>query len=144
MTTVFTNGCFDLFHVGHVELFRFCKGLGDHLVVGINTDSSVTRLKGPSRPICPLADRMAVIAACRYVDEVLAFDEATPCELVRRLRPDILVKGPGYCVANMPEAMVASEYGGRVVIFNGPKVCSTDIVRRIIDICTLANPSFEE
>lgn len=135
MTTVFTNGCFDVFHFGHVELLRQCKRLGDRLIVGINTDASIARLKGRSRPVCSLAERMGVIEACRYVDEVVSFSESTPCELVRKLRPEILVKGPGYSVANMPEAAVAAEYGGRVVIIDGPTISTSDIIQRIIEAC---------
>jgi len=131
MTTVFTNGCFDLFHYGHVELLRRSKELGDRLVVGVNSDNSVRSLKGPTRPIFSLEARMAVIKACRYVDEVISFDESTPCELVRRLRPDILVKGPGYSKLNMPEAAVAAEYGGRVVIVDGPPISSTQIIGHV-------------
>ena len=133
MTTVFTNGCFDVFHFGHVELLRQCKLLGSRLIVGINTDASVRRLKGRSRPICQLSERIAVVGACKYVDEVIPFDESTPCELVRKLRPDILVKGPGYSVANMPEAQVSADYGGRVVIIEGPEISSSEIIRKIVE-----------
>ncbi len=129
---VFTNGCFDVaLHVGHAQFLRRCRELGGKLIVGLNTDESIRRLKGPTRPICTLAERLEVLLACRYVDEVIAFDESTPCELIRRLRPDIIVKGPGYSPENMPEAAVVKGYGGRVVILDGPPVSTTEIMERI-------------
>jgi D-beta-D-heptose 7-phosphate kinase/D-beta-D-heptose 1-phosphate adenosyltransferase len=92
-TVVFTNGCFDLFHAGHLRVLEYCKRRGDILVVGLNTDASVRRLKGPRRPIMPLADRAALVAALKPVDFVTSFAEDTPFDLIRRLRPDVLVKG---------------------------------------------------
>ena len=120
-----------MFHAGHAEFLRRCRTLGHVLIVGLNTDDSVRRLKGPSRPINSLEDRRTVLAACRWVDEVIEFDEATPCELIRNLRPDIIVKGPGYSAANMPEAAVVAEWGGRVVILDGPPISTTDIIARL-------------
>lgn len=131
MKIVFTNGCFDIFHAGHAEFLRRCRELGDRLIVGINTDESVSRLKGPSRPINTLMNRRTVLAACRWVDEVWAFGEDDPSELVRRLQPDIIVKGPGYSEANMPEAAVAQAHGGRVVILGGLPISTTAIIERI-------------
>ena len=96
MTTVFTNGCFDILHRGHVEYLRQSKGLGDRLIVGLNSDSSVRRLKGDSRPINNQEDRAALLKALRFVDEVVIFDEDTPLELIKRLRPDIITKGGDY------------------------------------------------
>ena len=133
-TTVFTNGCFDLFHAGHVLFLSRCRVLGDRLVVGLNTDDSVRRLKGPTRPICTFAERSQVLLGCRYVDEVFGFDEPTPCRLIRQLRPEIIVKGPGYSIANMPEVAVVEEYGGRVVLVDGPPISSTEIIARILSI----------
>jgi D-beta-D-heptose 7-phosphate kinase/D-beta-D-heptose 1-phosphate adenosyltransferase len=92
-TVVFTNGCFDLIHGGHVELFRKAKRLGDVLVVGLNTDASVRRLKGPGRPIFPLRERLEVLAAFEDVDYVTWFAEATPRKTIAALLPDVLVKG---------------------------------------------------
>lgn len=128
---VFTNGCFDLFHAGHVDLLRQARALGDRLVVGINSDESVRSLKGPSRPIHPLQDRCQILAACRYVDEVHSFHEQTPCNLIRQLHPQIIVKGPGYSEQNMPEAKVVNAWGGRVVILPGPPISTTLIIERI-------------
>lgn len=131
MTTVFTNGCFDIFHAGHVKFLRACRRLGTRLIVGLNSDDSVRQLKGPSRPICNQVDRWRVLEECRSVDEVILFSESTPCELIRRVRPDIIVKGPGYSEANMPEAEVVKEWGGRVVILDGPAISTTTIIDKI-------------
>lgn len=138
-TTVFTNGCFDLFHAGHVLFLNRCRALGGRLVVGLNTDDSVRRLKGPTRPICTFAERSQVLLGCRYVDEVLGFDDLTPCRLIQQLRPDIIVKGPGYSIANMPEAAVVKEYGGRVVLLDGPPISSTEIIGRILSMSGTRN-----
>ena len=92
---VFTNGCFDLVHYGHVRLLEYCATLG-RTVVGLNSDESIRRLKGPSRPISPLKSRTAVLEAIRWVDEVVVFDEETPLELIKKLSPDVLVKGGDY------------------------------------------------
>ncbi|MBS0207073.1 MAG: adenylyltransferase/cytidyltransferase family protein [Planctomycetes bacterium] len=128
---IFTNGCFDVFHAGHALFLERCRNLGDRLVVGLNSDASVRLLKGPQRPICTWHERAAVLMSCRFVDEVVPFDEPTPCELIRRLRPDVIVKGPGYNSDSMPESQVVLGYGGRVVIADGPRVSSTDIISRI-------------
>ena len=90
---VFTNGCFDLLHLGHVTYLEEARRLGDLLVVGVNTDESVRRIKGPGRPIVPLEQRMAVLAALEAVDYVVPFGEDTPYELIKALRPHVLVKG---------------------------------------------------
>ena len=93
---VFTNGCFDLLHEGHLQTLRFAKGKGDKLVVAVNSDASVRRLKGDSRPIKTLQQRMAIMAALEMVDFVVSFDEDTPFEIIKRIRPDVLVKGADY------------------------------------------------
>lgn len=131
MTIVFTNGCFDLVHAGHVDFLRRARALGDQLIVGVNSDSSVRRLKGDSRPINCLRDRMAVLQAIRWVDAVLLFNEDTPVNLVKQLRPDILVKGPGYCVEIMPEAHAAAAWGASVVILDGPDISTTKIIEKL-------------
>ncbi len=116
-TLVFTNGVFDILHAGHVQYLEEAKSLGGLLVVGLNSDASVRTLgKGPDRPINPLGDRMAVIAALRCVDGVLGFEEGTPVELLRRLKPDIHVKGGDYRAEDLPETPVVESGGGRVVI----------------------------
>lgn len=92
---VFTNGCFDILHRGHVELLKYCKSLG-HVVVGLNSDSSVKALKGDTRPFFRESDRKFVLESCKYVDDVVIFNESTPYELIKRLKPDIVVKGGDY------------------------------------------------
>jgi D-beta-D-heptose 7-phosphate kinase/D-beta-D-heptose 1-phosphate adenosyltransferase len=113
---VFTNGCFDILHRGHITYLNRAKALGDLLVVGVNSDASVRRLKGESRPINALDDRMRVIEALSCVDHVIAFDEDTPVELVRALRPDIYAKGGDYTRETLPETPVVEALGGVVRI----------------------------
>ena len=116
-TLVFTNGVFDIIHAGHVDYLERAKGLGEMLVVALNTDESVRRLgKGPDRPLNTLADRARVIGALRCVDAVLSFQENTPESLIARLKPDIHVKGGDYRPEELPETKLVESYGGRVVI----------------------------
>jgi rfaE bifunctional protein nucleotidyltransferase chain/domain len=129
--TVFTNGCFDLFHYGHVDFLRRCRALGTKLIVGLNTDASIQRIKGPERPIISQRWRQGIVAACRYVDEVHLFADDTPNNLIERLRPDIIVKGPGYSEENLPEAALAKSYGAKVVILDGLPISTTGIITRI-------------
>ncbi len=113
---VLTNGCFDLLHAGHVHYLAAARALGDVLVVALNDDASVARLKGAGRPLQPLADRALVLTALRAVDAVVAFDGDTAVDVVRALAPDIYVKGGDYGAANRPpEADVAEAVGARVV-----------------------------
>jgi len=100
MRTVFTNGCFDILHRGHMELLRYCRTLG-YVVVGLNSDSSVRKLKGTDRPFFSQQDRQFVLQSCKYVDEVIIFDEETPFELIKEVKPDIIVKGGDYKVENV-------------------------------------------
>jgi rfaE bifunctional protein nucleotidyltransferase chain/domain len=102
---VFTNGCFDLIHPGHVRYLRAAKRLGDVLVVGVNSDASVQRLKGPGRPLVPQRDRCEVVAALEMVDYVTVFGEDTPRRLIEQLRPDVLVKGGDWA----PDAIVGAD-----------------------------------
>lgn len=112
---VFTNGCFDLLHRGHVELLEAARALGAALVVGVNSDASVRRLgKGPGRPVNPLADRMAVLAGLAAVDLVVPFDDDTPLALIQQLRPDHLVKGGDWPVPHIVGAEAVRAWGGRV------------------------------
>lgn len=111
---VFTNGCFDILHRGHITYLSRAKTLGDVLVVGLNTDESVVRLKGPGRPINTLDDRAQVLAALSCVDHIVAFDEDTPVELVGDVRPDVFVKGGDYTREMLPEAPVVEALGGTV------------------------------
>ncbi|MBI3925963.1 MAG: D-glycero-beta-D-manno-heptose 1-phosphate adenylyltransferase [Armatimonadetes bacterium] len=113
---VFTNGCFDLLHAGHVETLLRARCEGDALVVGLNSDASVRRLKGPRRPLTREEDRAFLVAALECVDYVVVFPEDTPIETIRQLRPDVHVKGGDYRPEDLPEGEVVRSYGGRVVI----------------------------
>ncbi|GAA2406392.1 D-glycero-beta-D-manno-heptose 1-phosphate adenylyltransferase [Streptomyces glaucosporus] len=115
-TVVATGGCFDLLHAGHVGLLQAARRTGDCLVVCLNSDASVRRRKGPGRPINPLADRVRVLRALECVDAVAVFDEDTPEELLKRLRPDVWVKGGDYALADLPEAALVESWGGQVVL----------------------------
>ncbi|MBL0351003.1 MAG: adenylyltransferase/cytidyltransferase family protein [Elusimicrobia bacterium] len=108
---VFTNGCFDLFHAGHLKVLNLAKRAGDLLVVGLNDDRSVRRLKGPKRPILPLKDRAALLGALKDVDYVTWFGEDTPHNLIRRLKPDVLVKGGDWSA----DQIVGREFVKKVV-----------------------------
>ncbi|HSZ25375.1 MAG TPA: D-glycero-beta-D-manno-heptose 1-phosphate adenylyltransferase, partial [Cytophagaceae bacterium] len=111
---VFTNGCFDLLHLGHVDYLEKAKNLGEKLVVGLNSDASVQRLKGSSRPITDENSRSRVMAALEFVDAVILFDEDTPLELIQFIKPDILVKGNDYSIETIVGADVVLKSGGSV------------------------------
>ena len=113
-TIGFTNGCFDVLHAGHVQYLQDARAQADVLVVGLNTDASIRNLKGPSRPVQPLAARSAVMAALQAVDYVVAFDDATPQRLVEAIRPDVLVKGADYRKDDVVGGDFVESYGGRV------------------------------
>ncbi len=113
---VFTNGCFDLLHPGHISYLRAARSLGDALVVGLNSDASVRRLKGPLRPVVPEGDRATVLGALESVDAVVLFGEDTPVRLLRELKPALYVKGGDYKIEELPEARVAAEIGAEVKI----------------------------
>ena len=115
LRVVFTNGVFDLLHPGHVRILRAARAQGDALVVGLNSDASVRRLKGPQRPVQALAARAAVLAALRDVDLVVPFGEDTPLRLILALRPDVLVKGADYAGREIVGAREVKSWGGRVV-----------------------------
>lgn len=124
---VFTNGCFDILHAGHVLLLDKARSLGDVLVVGLNSDASVRRLKGPSRPVNCQKDRALVLSGLASVDRVVVFGEPTPAELLAELRPDVLVKGADY----RPEQVAGREYAGRVALLKLLKGRSTTgIIKR--------------
>jgi len=130
---VFTNGVFDLLHVGHVRYLEFARGLGGMLVVGVNSDESVRSLgKGAGRPIVPAAERAEVVAALACVDFVCLFDEQRPDATIRALRPDIHVKSAQYSMEELPEAGAVAEVGGKIVLApHVPASSTTEIVRRI-------------
>ena len=113
---VFTNGVFDLLHPGHVDVLAAARSRGDALIVGINSDQSVARLKGPDRPVRNQAERSYVLAALEAVDMVVLFEQDTPLELVRALRPDVIVKGGDYTVDSIVGASEVQGWGGEVVV----------------------------
>ena len=140
---VFTNGCFDILHRGHSSFLSQAKALGDVLIVGINSDAGVRRLKGPGRPINPLEDRVQVLAALSGVDHVIAFDEAMPDALIRAVRPDIFAKGGNYTREDLPEAALVEALGGVVRILPYLQDHSTaHIIRRTRAVHAL--PAFTE
>jgi len=122
---VFTNGCFDILHVGHVTLLAHAKALGDKLILGLNSDESVKRLKGEQRPINKESDRAIILAALECIDAVVIFHEDTPTELIQALTPDILVKGGDYTKEQIVGADYVEQCGGEVVIVPFVKGYST-------------------
>jgi rfaE bifunctional protein nucleotidyltransferase chain/domain len=115
-TVVATGGCFDLLHAGHVRVLQQARALGDCLVVLLNSDESVRRLKGPERPLVTAPDRAAVLLALGCVDAVIVFDEDTPIDALSEVRPDVWAKGGDYAVADLPEAPVVESWGGQAVV----------------------------
>lgn len=115
-TVVFTNGCFDLLHPGHIDLLHKSRSLGDRLIIGLNSDNSVKRLKGDSRPILSEQDRAAILSALSCVDLVVLFNEDTPLELLKELKPDILVKGADYKIEDVVGRNLIESYGGKVCL----------------------------
>lgn len=111
---VFTNGCFDILHLGHVDYLEKAAAKGDKLIVALNTDASVSNLKGPTRPVNNEIARARIIAALSFVDAVVFFSEDTPLSLIKQLMPDILVKGSDYNISNIVGANIVMEYGGKV------------------------------
>lgn len=130
---VFTNGCFDLLHPGHCDLLARCKALGDLLLVAVNSDESVVRLKGPTRPVTPLAQRMFVLAHLECVDLVTSFHEDTPYELLREVLPDVLAKGGDWPVEKIVGRDLVEGRGGRVASLPLlPGFSTTEAIKRII------------
>ena len=128
----FTNGVFDLLHPGHVDVITGARARGDSLVVAINSDDSVRRLKGPTRPVRSAPDRAYVLAALEAVDCVVVFDEDTPLELIRELRPDVLVKGGDYSPATIVGRADVESWGGQVVVVPlTPGHSTTSIIERL-------------
>ncbi|WP_346353562.1 D-glycero-beta-D-manno-heptose 1-phosphate adenylyltransferase [Azotosporobacter soli] len=129
---VFTNGCFDILHAGHVRYLQAARELGDCLVLGLNSDASVQRLKGPSRPINSEEDRAEVLAALSAIDYVVIFSEQTAEELVREVRPNVYVKGGDYNVKSLPEADIVAAYGGETVLIpEVPGRSSSKVIAKI-------------
>ncbi len=129
---VLANGCFDLFHVGHVRYLNGARELGDVLVVGVNSDRQVRYLKGANRPFMPDHERAEIVAAFKAVDLVTVFDEPTVTELLLALKPDVHAKGTDYTVDTVPEREIVRGYGGRVAIVGDPKDhSSTELIETV-------------
>jgi len=132
-TIAFANGCFDLLHVGHVRYLQAAAAEADRLIVAINDDETVERLKGKGRPIMAAAERAELVAALRCVDFVVVFPEPTVGPLLEALRPDVHCKGTDYTVESVPERAIVEAYGGRTAIVGDPKDHSTrDLLGRIV------------
>jgi rfaE bifunctional protein nucleotidyltransferase chain/domain len=125
---VFTNGCFDLFHAGHVKVLCEAKRLGDKLYVGLNSDKSVRSIKRSDRPIIPQDQRFEIVAACKYVDKVFFFDEETPIKLIETIMPDIIVKGGDY----NPLDVVGAHLAKVVIVPLLPDISTSKIIQTII------------
>ena len=131
-SVVFTNGCFDLLHIGHLHSLEEARAHGDHLIVALNSDSSVRSLKGPSRPAVPLSQRMQLVAALACVDWVVSFRTATPLTLIRELKPDVIAKGGDWKIDEIVGASDVESWGGRVERLSEVKgVRTSEIIRRI-------------
>ena len=129
---VLANGCFDLFHVGHIRYLAGAKDLGDILIVGINSDDQVRKLKGEKRPFMPENERAEIISALKFVDYVTIFREPTVTELIRAIRPDFHAKGTDYTTDSVPEREIVREYGGQVAIVGDPKDhSSTELIEAV-------------
>ncbi len=132
LKVVFTNGCFDLLHLGHVDYLEKARSMGDKLVLGLNSDNSVSRFKGPERPLQDQQSRARVLASLQFVDLVVLFDEDTPLNLISQLLPNILVKGSDYLAENIVGADVVKKNGGEVKTIDFvPGYSTTRIVEKI-------------
>ena len=137
---VFTNGCFDILHAGHISSLTAAKKLGDMLIVAVNSDQSISKLKGANRPIVKLADRVKLLQALAVVDAVLVFSDATPYNLIKTIQPDVLVKGADYQVENVVGADFVKSYGGEVVLLPLTTGLSTsNIINKILDTESLVS-----
>jgi rfaE bifunctional protein nucleotidyltransferase chain/domain len=130
---VFTNGCFDLLHAGHVRYLQEARSLGDFLVVGLNSDQSVRQIKDPSRPLIVEQQRAEILAALECVDYVVLFDEADPFRLIDEIKPDVLVKGADWSMDNIIGADIVMAYGGKVQRVDlVPSISTSEIIDRIL------------
>ncbi|WP_188400341.1 D-glycero-beta-D-manno-heptose 1-phosphate adenylyltransferase [Sporomusa sp. GT1] len=129
---VLTNGCFDILHAGHVRYLAAARALGDSLIVGLNSDQSVRRLKGPTRPVNSQDDRAEVLTALAAVDYVVIFEDTTAENLVAEIKPDIYAKGGDYTIETLPESKIVTAHGGRIVLVpEVPGRSSSNIIKKI-------------
>lgn len=131
-TVVFTNGCFDILHAGHVRYLQAARNLGDCLIVGLNSDLSVQRLKGPERPLNHQDDRAEVLDGLSAVDYIVVFDDQTAEDLVREIRPDIYAKGGDYSLDRLPESKIVAAYGGKTILIpEVPGRSTTNLISKL-------------
>lgn len=131
---VFTNGCFDILHRGHVEYLSKAKELGDVLIVGLNSDSSVRQIKGEGRPIVQQEDRAVILSSLYFVDYVVIFEEQTPYELISKIVPDVLVKGSDWSAENVVGKDIVEANGGKVVLIElTPNRSTTNIIKTVLE-----------
>lgn len=129
---VFTNGCFDILHIGHIRYLKKAKSFGDILVIGLNSDSSVKKLKGKNRPVFSQNERAEILSSLEFVDFVIIFNEDTPEKLISKIKPDIHVKGGDYKTDDLPEAEIVKEYGGKIKIVKFiPGYSTTGLINKI-------------
>jgi rfaE bifunctional protein nucleotidyltransferase chain/domain len=130
---IFANGCFDLLHVGHVRYLRGAKALGDVLVLAVNSDTSVRRLKGPERPLLLLEDRLGILSAFEMIDFITAFEDDTVSPLLLKLKPNVQVKGTDYTPDTIPEKDTVASFGGEVAVVGDPKDhASKNLIQEIL------------
>lgn len=134
---VWTNGCFDILHIGHIKYLQQAKGMGDFLIIGLNSDRSVKEIKGPARPIIPEEQRAQVLAALPFVDCVVVFDEPSPVKFLELLKPDVFAKGGDYAIEtlNRAERNAVESYGGKIALIEPIKGVSTSaIIEKIVQL----------
>lgn len=132
-TIVFTNGCFDLLHIGHIRYLKAAKGYGDKLIVAVNSDKSVRAIKGSKKPLVPQEERVELIAALSFVDSITVFDQSTPLELIEYLCPDVLVKGSDWAEDEIVGSKTVIAHGGKVIRVPQVEGASTSIlIERIL------------
>jgi D-beta-D-heptose 7-phosphate kinase/D-beta-D-heptose 1-phosphate adenosyltransferase len=133
---VFTNGCFDILHAGHISYLKKAKKLGDILILGVNSDSSVKSIKGPNRPVNTLKDRMEILSSFDFIDYLCAFSQATPLNLIKKIKPDVLVKGADWHKKDIVGADFVKSYGGKVSTITFKKGYSTtSLINKIFSCC---------
>jgi D-beta-D-heptose 7-phosphate kinase/D-beta-D-heptose 1-phosphate adenosyltransferase len=137
---VFTNGCFDILHQGHIRYLSEAKKCGDYLIIGLNSDRSIRNIKGKNRPLVPEGARAELLAALCFVDGVVIFDEEDPLAIIKYLQPQVLVKGADWTEEDIIGAELIKERGGEVKrIPLIPGISTSDIIRRIVDLCSVRN-----